>query len=70
MHNQSTVMLVDSQAATKALIKCSVTSITVLNSIRNINYFGKQNYVSVAWISGHAGVNGNEETGYLAKSGS
>ena len=31
MHNQSIVVLVDSQAAIKALIKCTVTSITVLN---------------------------------------
>ena len=31
MHNESIVVLVDSQAAIKALIKCTVTSITVLN---------------------------------------
>ena len=37
MHNQSIVVLVDSPAAIKALIKCTVTSITVLNCIRNLN---------------------------------
>ena len=37
MHNQSIVALVDSQAAIKALIKCTVTSITVLNCIGNLN---------------------------------
>ena len=37
MHNQSIVELVDSQAAIKALIKCTVTSITVLNCTRNLN---------------------------------
>ena len=47
-HNQSIVVLVDSQAAIKALIKCTVTSITVLNCIRNLNQFGKQNHVSIA----------------------
>ena len=31
--NQSIVVLVDSQAAIKALIKCTVTSITVFNCI-------------------------------------
>ena len=31
MHNQSIVVLVDSQAAIKALKKCTVTSITMLN---------------------------------------
>ena len=37
MHNQRIVVLVDSQAAIKALIKCTVTSITVLNCNRNLN---------------------------------
>ena len=55
MHNQSIVVLVDSQAAIKALIKCTVTSITVLNCIRNLNQLAKQNHISIAWIPGHAG---------------
>ena len=50
MHNQSIVVLIDCQAAIKALIKCTVTSITVLNCIRNLNQLGKQNHVSIAWI--------------------
>ena len=70
MHNQSIVVLVGSQAAIKALIKCTVTSITVLNCIRNLNQLGKQNHVSIAWILGHAGVYGNEVADYVAKSGS
>ena len=70
MHNQHIVVLVDSQAAIKALIKCTVTSITVLNCISNLNQLGKQNHVSIAWIPGHAGVHGNEVADYLAKSGS
>ena len=37
MHNQSIVVLVDSQAAIKAPIKCTVTSITLFNYIRNLN---------------------------------
>ena len=70
MHNQSIVVLVDSQATIKALIKCTVTSITVLNCNRNLNQLGKQNHISVAWIPGHAGVHGNEVADYVAKSGS
>ena len=70
MHNQSIVALVDSQAAIKALIKCTVTSITVLNCITNLNQLGKQNHVSIAWIPGHAGVHGNEVADYVAKPGS
>ena len=42
MHNQSIVVLVDSQVAIKAPIKCTVTSITVFNCIRNLNQLGKQ----------------------------
>ena len=70
MHNQSTIVLVDSQAAIKALIKCTATSITVLNCIRNLNHLGKQQHVSIAWIPGHAGVYGNEVSDYVAKLGS
>ena len=33
MHNQSIVVLVHSQAAVKALIKCTVTSVTMFNYI-------------------------------------
>ena len=60
MHNQSIVVLVDSQAAIKLLIKCTVTSITVLNSIKNLNPLGKQSHVRFVWTPGHAGVHGNE----------
>ena len=38
VHNQRTVVLVDGQAAIKARIKYIVTSITVLNCIKNLNY--------------------------------
>ena len=69
MHNQN-IVLVDSQAAIKALIKCTVTSITVLNCIKNLNQLGKQNHVSIAWVPGHVGVHGNEVADYLTKSGS
>ena len=36
MHNQNIVVLIDSQAAFKALKKCAVTSVTELNCIRNL----------------------------------
>ena len=70
MHNQSIVVLVDSQAAIKPLIKCTVTSITVLNCIRNLTQLNKQNHVSISWITGHARVHSYEVADYLAKSGS
>ena len=70
MRNQSIAVLLNSQAAIKSLIKCTVSSITVLNCIRNLNQLGKQNHVSIACIPGHTGVHGNEVADYLAKSGS
>ena len=70
MRNQSIVELVDNQADIKSLIKCTVTSITVLSCIRNLKQLGKQNHVSISWILGHAGVHGNEVANYLAESGS
>ena len=68
MHNQSIVVLVDSKAAIKIPIKCTVTSIiiSVFNCIRNLNQLGKQNHVSIAWIPRHAGVHGNEVADYIA----
>ena len=63
MHNQSIVVLVDS-------LKYTVTSVTVLNYIRNPNQLGKQNHVSIAWIPGHVREHGNEVADYVAKSGS
>ena len=70
MHNQSIVVLVDIQTAIKALIKCTVSWITVLNCIRNLRQLGKQNHVSITWIPGHARLYGNEVANYVAKSGS
>ena len=63
-------MLIDGQAAIKAFINYTVTSITVLNCMRKLNQLAKQNHVNIAWIPEHAGVHGNKVTDYVAKSGS
>ena len=55
INNQSIVVLVESQAAIKALKNCTVTSITVFNCITNLNQIGKQNHVSITWIRGMQG---------------
>ena len=55
MHNQRIVVLVDSQAAIKSLIKCTVTSITGFNCIRNLNQLGKQNHVSIVCTGAYLG---------------
>ena len=64
MQNQRIVVEVDSQAAIKSLIKCTVTLITVFNCFRNLNQLGKQNHVSIASIPAHAGIHGNEVANY------
>ena len=69
LHNQSIVVLVDGQAAIKAFIKCTVTSITVLNCIRNLNQLDKQNHINIAWIPEYARVHLNKVSDYVAKSG-
>ena len=69
MGNPSIVVLVDIQVAIKALIKCTIISIAVLNCIRNLNQLGKQNRVIIAWIPGHARMYGNVVAVYLAKLG-
>ena len=68
MHNQNIAVLFDSQAAIKAVIKCTVASTTVFNCIRNLNQLRKQNHFSIAWIPEHAGVHGNEVEDNVAKS--
>ena len=71
IHNQSIVVLVDSQAAIKALTKCTVTTITMFNCIRNLNQFGKQNHVSIECLDSwtcRGTVHGNEVAHYEAKS--
>ena len=42
MHNHRIVELVVTQAAIKSLIKCTVTSITVLNCFWNLNQLGNK----------------------------
>ena len=68
MNKQSIVLLVDSQAAIKSLIKCTVTLITELNCIRNLNQLDKQNHVSIAWFPAHTKIHVNEVADCLAKS--
>ena len=69
MRNQCIVVLVDSQAAIKSFIKCTVTLITELNCIRNLNLVGQtkpRQYCLDSWSC--RGVHGNEVANYLVKS--
>ncbi|XP_063545759.1 uncharacterized protein LOC134753753 [Cydia strobilella] len=62
------VIYTDSQAALKALKK-PVTSSLVRKCREELNSLGKHRNVTVAWISGHQGVTGNEKADELARIG-
>ena len=58
--NQNIVVMVDSQAAIKAVENVTVKSNTVLNCIKNLNALGRQNHLLIVWIPSHTGIYGNE----------
>ena len=70
LQNENISILVDSQAAIKALEASIVTSCTVLEAIKSLNNLGCQNRIFVTWIPGHSGIHGNEKVDKLAKAGS
>ncbi|KAL0820148.1 hypothetical protein ABMA28_005307 [Loxostege sticticalis] len=63
-------ILSDSQAALKALASVRVESKLVLNAIHALNRLGKFNKVTLMWVPGHTGVEGNEMADSLARKGS
>ena len=63
------VVLSDSQAAIKAIQNTVVQSNTVQRCITNLSKLGESNRVTVTWIPGHAGIQGNEAADHLAKQG-
>ena len=59
----------DSQAALKALEATKSTSRTILHCKKLLNILGDGNKVSLIWIPGHVGLEGNERADSLAKIG-
>ena len=59
----------DSQSAINAFDKEKINSCTVKQCINNLNELGKTNTVTINWIPGHQGYEGNEIADSLAKNG-
>ncbi|XP_055842324.1 uncharacterized protein LOC129909275 [Episyrphus balteatus] len=67
--NKNIAIMSDSQAALKALKSYEINSKLVLECIGKLNELGKINKVTLHWVPGHVGVQGNEEADSLAKTG-
>ena len=59
--------LSDSRAALMALNSCVVKSFTVLEGISSLTALGQDNEITLKWIPGHSGIEGNEIADQLAK---
>lgn len=62
-------ILSDSQAAIRALSSPVISSRMVWNCRQSLNLLGRTNRVSLLWVPGHQGVEGNEEADKLAREG-
>ncbi|XP_055844735.1 uncharacterized protein LOC129911088 [Episyrphus balteatus] len=67
--NKNIAIMSDSQAALKALKSYEINSKLVLECIGKLNELGKIYKVTLHWVPGHVGVQGNEEVDSLAKTG-
>ena len=59
----------DSQSAIKALSTTSTDSITVYQCHIELNKLGERNNISIDWVPGHHGYDGNERADKLANQG-
>src|SRR5699024_7686009 len=62
-------ILSDSQKAIKALSSYAISSKIVWECLGKLNELDKDNRVSMVWIPGHTGIEGNEKANKLAKAG-
>lgn len=64
------VVCSDSEAAIGALSSCKVSDKSVLRCKRDLETLAEENVVSMVWVPGHSGVEGNEKADALAREGS
>jgi ribonuclease HI len=65
-----TVFFCDSQAAILALDKPTVSSMTVLETMLELDNLAEKQDVKLSWLKAHVGTQGNERADTLAKEGS
>jgi ribonuclease HI len=70
LRDKSISIFSDSQAALKALSRYEVKSSLVLSCIQALESLSGNNIVTLSWIPGHHGVEGNEVADELARAGS
>ena len=67
--NEDIMIHSDSQAVIKSLCKKTITNIYIKNIIDNLNMLGRHNKITIVWVPGHIGVEGNEIADKLANEG-
>ncbi|MBZ5796184.1 RNAse HI domain-containing protein, partial [Burkholderia contaminans] len=68
--NKRIDILSDSQAALKAITNPKVTSRLVWECQRELTRLADHNKVTLTWVPGHTGIEGNEKADELARQGS
>uniref|UniRef100_A0A0A9XYD7 Ribonuclease H n=1 Tax=Lygus hesperus TaxID=30085 RepID=A0A0A9XYD7_LYGHE len=59
----------DNQAALKGLASVQTRSCPVKECLEAMNFLGRENKVTLMWVPGHSGVEGNERPDELARQG-
>jgi ribonuclease HI len=67
IENRNILICSDSQAALKALTGCKFSSRTVWSCLQKLQSLGNLNNVTLIWVPGHCGIEGNERADELAR---
>jgi ribonuclease HI len=67
--NKDIYIFSDSQAAVMAINKSYIYSLTVKSCVQTLNELGRGNRLTIAWVPGHSGIEGNEKADELANQG-
>jgi ribonuclease HI len=68
--DKDVVIYSDSRSALRALSSCKFSARSVLKSRLALETLAERNKVSLMWVPGHSGIEGNEKADVLARAGS